>query len=185
MRWHEAKLLDAVRSGDPDAWSALVGHHYRIVYRFLRGMTGESELAADLTQDTFVSAWLHVGGFRGAASISTWLHRIAINACRQQMRKKHQTEAACDSDDLPQAVGDADDLSAQVTSCDRAEVVRAAVRALPEDLQMVISLHYGQKMSQWEVAEALAVPLGTVKRRLGAALGNLRCALSQSEEAHA
>src|SRR3954466_501902 len=75
--WSEMLLARRVRGGDRAACNELVHAHHAALYRFLLHLARDAHAAEDLTQETFAAAWRNIGGFRGRASLSTWLHRIA------------------------------------------------------------------------------------------------------------
>ena len=77
----DASLLLRTRQGDAAAFEALIRQHQRMIYSLTYRMTGSAADAEDLTQETFLRAWRQIGSYRAAAKFSTWLYRIAINAC--------------------------------------------------------------------------------------------------------
>src|SRR6186997_2887249 len=86
----DAELMDRIRSGDRAACEELVRANYVSVYRFLLNLTGDSEMAANCTQDTFRIAWQKLADFGGRSSIASWLHRIAYNQFIDVYRKNRR-----------------------------------------------------------------------------------------------
>jgi RNA polymerase sigma-70 factor, ECF subfamily len=170
-------LLAAHLDGDPDAFAALVGRHRdRLWAVAVRTLSGDREEAADALQDALLSAYRAAGQFRGEARVTTWLHRVVVNACLDRLRRRaarptvplpsegHEPPA-------PDAVGDRE------TALD----VAAALRALPVDQRAALVLVDLQGLPVEEAARALGVPVGTVKSRcsrgrarLAVSLGHLR-----------
>lgn len=77
----ELGWVRASQSGDPTAFGRLIGRHQRMIHALAYRMTGSLAEAEDLAQETFIAAWTQLGGFRGGASFSSWLYRIAVNRC--------------------------------------------------------------------------------------------------------
>jgi len=155
--------LDLVRrfqAGDQDAFTVLVKRHERRVYNLAYRMLGRSEEARDASQEAFISCYRHLGGFRGDAAFTTWIHRITVNACYDMLRKK-----------IPEPVEDIE-LPAPISSPDHADQAATAVdvqRALLKihpDYRAVLILYDVQGIPYEDIAAALQIPLGTVKSRL-------------------
>jgi len=100
----EARWIDAVRQGDRDAFRHLVDVHARPLFALCMRITRDAALAEDAVQEAFFNAYRHVRDFDGRSSFKTWLHRIAVNAALEQMRRRSQheivgTDAQADSQD--------------------------------------------------------------------------------------
>ncbi len=174
----ERQLLKAARAGTQEACAKLVRRHYAAIYRFLLHLSGEVNMAEDLTQETFAAAWASIDGFRGWASFSTWLHRIAhgkfVDAKRRA--KSHQVATEQLRNSNGNSTGDPSPLD-QVITKERSGRVYAAVQKLDgADLEVIV-LHYFQGLSFRQMATVLAEPVGTVKWRTSQALGRLKTAL--------
>src|ERR671931_1803041 len=87
----DGQLIDRYLLGDQAAFAALVHRHERRIYNLAYRMLGRQEDARDATQDAFLSCYRHLGSFRGDAAFSTWIHRIALNACYDILRKRAPT----------------------------------------------------------------------------------------------
>jgi RNA polymerase sigma-70 factor, ECF subfamily len=139
---------------------------YRLCYRYVNN----HEDANDLAQDVFVRAWKAIGRFRGDSSFSTWLYRIAVNACLnfRALRRVPTQE-------LPEALPDPrPGASFRVEQDDEARRVRAAVGRLPDRQRATLILKIYHDLTHEEVARILGSTVGTVKANLFHALGNLR-----------
>src|SRR6266581_2336176 len=102
----DAALVRASRSGDQDAFALLVQRHQRRVFNLVYRMVGQYEEASEITQETFLAAWLGLSSFRGDALFSTWLYRIAYNCCLKQLeqRKRDKTmQMAMQAERMPES----------------------------------------------------------------------------------
>lgn len=154
-------LLRQHLDGDPDAFTALVRRHRDRLWAVALRTLGDPEEAADAVQDALISAFRSAASFRGEAQVSTWLHRIVVNACVDRMRRRaaRPTVALPDEEQAPPDPHDA--VGARELSLD----VLAALRALPADQAIALVL---VDIEGWPVdaaADLLAVPAGTVKSR--------------------
>jgi len=129
------------------------------VYNLALRMLGRSEDARDAAQDAFVSCYRNLSKFRGDAAFSTWLHRIAVNACYDVLRRRRDVLGL---DEAPEPPPAADHGDAVTTSVD----VRRALLAIPDEFRTVLVLHDIQDLGYDEIARILEVPVGTVKSRL-------------------
>ncbi len=169
QRWREQRLLRRVSNGDRDAAGQLVDAHYEAAYHWLLHLCGDSEQAADLTQDTFLQVWEGLEGFEGRSSLKTWVHRIAYHAFLRAQRSPEPEKAPLSE-------------AANGPAADQPMLARGAVQQalaqLPQAQQSVVLLHYIQGLTCAEIAHVLDIPLGTVLSRLHAARGTLREVLS-------
>lgn len=177
----EQIVEDALR-GDADAFGEIVRRWERRIYALAYGMLGREEDARDATQETFIAAFRNLRGFRGEAKVSSWLHRIAVNQCiTRQRRARVRSETALEDETQRDAaafsVAASYSPAHQAESRERTETVRRAVAALPPDLRQVIVMKEFEEMTFQEIAQALELPLSTVKSRLYTALKQLRMRL--------
>jgi RNA polymerase sigma-70 factor, ECF subfamily len=177
----EADLIRAARAGDAVAFDRLVDAHYRSVYNTAYRMLGSPSPAADATQTTFLRVYEALSSFRGDASFSTWLYRITMNICLDELRRrKNQPLSLTDEDDEgdPASERDMPDLSNEPAgTAEQRElqtIVHEAIGRLSEDFRTVIVLYDIRGLSYQEISEALDIPLGTVKSRLNRARLALR-----------
>ncbi len=184
----DEQILERALAGDADAFGEIVRRWERKIYHLAYGMLGRDEDARDATQETFMSAFKNLPGFRGDAKVSSWLHRIAINQCiSRQRRARVRGETFLEEEGLEDGVGlyaaPGNGSPARVAeSRERSEIVRRAVSALPEELREVLVLKEYEEMTFQEVAETLDLPLSTVKSRLYTALRQLRLRLAKYGE---
>ncbi len=179
------EVLEAFWAGDSGAFDSLVERHQGRVFRLACRLLGDRDSALDAAQETFVKAWKALPRFKGDARFSTWLTRIAINQCRNELRKrgtvKHTRPLSLDDvvpgTDSPRADSvEASGASAWETV--RGEEVRtaftAAMEALEPESREVLILTEVEALSYEGIAELLDVPVGTVRSRLHRARADVR-----------
>jgi RNA polymerase sigma-70 factor (ECF subfamily) len=176
----DQELLERARSGDPSAFDLIVDRFERRVFAVALRITRHNEDARDVTQEVFITALRALKGFRGEAQLSTWFHRVTVNASLDLVRKRQRREHSSVDDLGDQASAEPGPESEAISSV-RAGEVHRALGELPVDQRALIVLHDLQGLDYAECAEALEIPLGTVKSRLHRArlalakvLGHLR-----------
>ena len=183
----EAKLMELAQAGDASSFDQLVEAHYVTVYNTAYRMLGDTDAACDATQATFIRAFDALSSFRGASAFSTWLYRITMNVCLDDLRRrKHQllslvTEESEDASPEEREIPDeADEPGAKAEQRERQVIVQQAIGQLPDDYRAIIIMYDIRGLSYQEICEALDIPLGTVKSRLNRA----RHALREEMEPH-
>jgi RNA polymerase sigma-70 factor (ECF subfamily) len=183
----DEQLVERALAGDGDAFGEVVRRWERKIYALSYGITGSVEEARDAAQETFIAAYRNLQGFRGEAKVSSWLHRIAINQCiTRQRRARVRAETGIeDEEKLPALRLVSNDTGGSpahgAESKQRAEAVRRAVASLPRELREVVLLKEFEELTFQEIADALGIPLSTVKGRLYTALRQLRLRLERFE----
>jgi RNA polymerase sigma-70 factor (ECF subfamily) len=172
----DADLVRRFQSGDHTAFVSLMERHERKVFNLAYRMLGRAEDARDATQDAFLSCFRHLSRFRGESAFGTWLHRIAVNACYDILRKRPPEQALQDEMVEPPPSPDHADQTALA-----ADVQRALLEVSP-DFRAVIVMHDVQDLPLDEIAVALDVPIGTVKSRLHRGRAALGRALAREPE---
>jgi RNA polymerase sigma-70 factor (ECF subfamily) len=157
----DAVLLRRHLDGDPAAFTEIFRRHRDQLWAVALRTTGDPEDAADAVQDALISAMRHAASFRGDAKVSTWLHRIVVNACLDRLRRRaaHPTSPLPDDDHAPSALRD--DYADRDTAAD----VHAALATLPAEQRAAIVLVDIEGYPVDEVAAMLEVPSGTIKSR--------------------
>ncbi|MEI7629816.1 MAG: RNA polymerase sigma factor SigM, partial [Actinomycetes bacterium] len=158
----DAQLLAAHVAGDKNAFGELVYRHRDRLWSVALRTTSDPEEAADALQDAFLSAFRRADQFRGEAAVTTWLHRIVVNACLDRLRRRSSRPAVPLPDDLGQTLADPGD---QMSRRDTQLVIAAALANLPPDQRAAIVLVDVEGRSVQETAELLGCPTGTVKSR--------------------
>ena len=165
----EPELIARVVAGDRLAARELYDAHVDRVFRLTFRMTGETELAQELTQETFIRAFAQLGKFRGESALSTWLHRVTISVVSNAMRKVKRFRTR--ETDLDEA-----GLVAAETRSDPdlREKLHRAIDELSEIYRTTFVMHDVEGYTHEEIANALGVAEGTCKSRLSVARAQLR-----------
>ena len=165
-------LAERLRGGDRTAAAELVELYYRQIYLYMRRLGHDRQVSEDLTQDSFLNAWYHIGQLREGKALSSWLYRIAGNVSRLYWRK-HKGKKTVSIEWIDSADGAMPDAG-KTGQYEELEQLQSAVAQLPAKLKEVIILHYMQHLTIAEAAEAAGIREGTFKSRLGRALKILR-----------
>jgi RNA polymerase sigma factor (sigma-70 family) len=170
----DAELIARVVAVDDRlAYGELVRRHQSGVRRFLRHLaSGDSALADDLAQDTFVEAWRKLDRYRSESSLATWLLGIAHNLWRNSWRRRRTERAFAAGASSPTPA------SSPAAAADLRQDLAVALRALSPDEQTAVHLFYQQGLTHSEMAAVLGWPLGTVKTHLARGKDRLRKILS-------
>ncbi len=170
--------IKGMQQGRRPAYERVICDNYEAVYLFLAYLCGDSALAEDLTQDTFVSAWGQIESFKGRASIATWLHRIAYNkfidATRRTSRDVRAGKVLIDNNGHREGESPIESLARD----ENTRLLYEAIESLDPKDRAVIVLRYIEGFRYSQVAEILDRPVGTVKWQVGRTLGELRTLLS-------
>jgi RNA polymerase sigma-70 factor (ECF subfamily) len=165
----DSRLLERTRQGDRDAFESLFRKYHPYVYNISVGMLGNGDDAADITQETFLRVHRSLPQFRGAASFSTWLYRVAVNLCISELRRRSRSRLQY-FDDLalpPEAEEDHRPSPAEAAqSAEERRIVRRVLGTLPADYQAIMVLRHFQQLAYEEIAEVLQLSLSQVKTRL-------------------
>jgi RNA polymerase sigma-70 factor (ECF subfamily) len=172
-------LLAAHVAGDPEAFGELVRRHRDRLWAVALRTTSDPEDASDALQDAMISAYRNAASYRGDAAVTTWLHRIVVNACLDRMRRRRARPTV----PLPEEDGETGHrgLADPRDDLDRLELrleIDKALAALPLDQRAAIILVDVEGLSVAEAADALGVPEGTVKSRCSRGRAKLAVALA-------
>jgi RNA polymerase sigma-70 factor, ECF subfamily len=181
----DEELVARSVGGDTDSFNQLIRRWEKPIYALAFRTIGREDDARDVVQETFLRAFRGLGGFKGQAKFSSWLYRIALNLCRDWMRRERRAPivATPDGVDLVELAGEgdgavrADDL---VVRKDLSRAVAAAMRTLPEEQRSAIVLKEYHGLTFQEIADLLGCPLSTVKTRLYQGMTVLRRELDRS-----
>ena len=172
-REQEAAIVRKVLGGDDNAFETLVLEYEKNVYNIALRMTGNSEDAADMTQEAFIKAYNSLQSFRGDSKFSVWLYRIVSNVCLDFLRSKNRRPTVSlsveDDDGEDTQLDVADESQSPELLLDRKltrESVRRGLDSLPPDYRQILLLREIQGLSYDEIAQALGLEVGTVKSRI-------------------
>jgi RNA polymerase sigma-70 factor (ECF subfamily) len=180
----DEQIVERALTGDAEAFGEIVQRWERRIFVLSFGMLGREEDARDATQETFLAAFRNLRAFRGEAKVSSWLHRIAVNQCiTRQRRAKVRSESALETEEeknsasfaVPTRYSPARVAEGRETSA----AVRLAVNSLPVELRQVVVMKEFEELTFKEIADALDLPLSTVKSRLYTALKQLQMRLEK------
>jgi RNA polymerase sigma-70 factor, ECF subfamily len=183
----DASLLAALRRGEESAYAELVRTNTGRMLAVARRILRNDEEAHDATQEAFLQAFRAIDRFQGDAQLSTWLHRITVNACLMRLRhRKRHPELAIEEllptfDDTGHRVPDSadwtDDVQTRMEQAQLGKVVRDAIDRLPENYRCVLVLRDIEGLSTEESAQALGIRPEAAKMRLHRARQALRTLL--------
>ena len=176
---NEILLISRARTGDREAFGALVEQYRDNVYRLAYRMCGNEYDADEAAQEAFVAAWRALPNFRGDAKFSTWLYRLTTNAAIDVMRreKRHQTIG---DGEMIEVADESDSPQETVERTEQQEAVQKALATWSEEYREVLLLRYMEELDYAEIAEVLKLPSGTVKSRINRAKAALKTALLKS-----
>lgn len=172
----DVTLVKAIARGDEGALGTLYRAHGGRVYGYLLRLLGRADDAEEVLDDLFMGIWQRASSYDGSRGTPlTWIFNMARSRAIDQLRRRRRQDRPLD---LPAEVPA--DPHAEVWAMLQAEQLRTAIAALPSGERRVLETCYFQGYSQSEAAEALSIPLGTVKTRARAALNHLRTGLRET-----
>jgi len=185
MTWTDEELVARSIDGDADSFNELVHRWERPIYTLAYRQLGRDEDARDVCQETFLRAYRALPGFRGQAKFSSWLYRIALNLCRDWMRRERRTpvvQAPEDVDlmELAARREPTETIEDRVARQDLSRAVERAMALLPGEQRTAIILKEYHGLTFQEIADVVGCPLSTVKTRLYQGLTVLRRELARN-----
>lgn len=174
---HDVELAARAASGDRRAYGELVRRHGSAVRGLLRRLGADSATADDLAQDAFMTGFEQAAEYRGEGTFGAWIKKIAA---RLYLKKVRREARLIFSDNLEPV----EDLTVRDTPADAASRIDLdeALKTLSRGERLCVSLCYGADWSHAEAAEALNIPIGTVKSHVRRGLDKLRAKLARPEE---
>jgi RNA polymerase sigma-70 factor (ECF subfamily) len=175
---NDENLIRLIVQARPAALSELYDRYSRMVFSLAINTVGDAATAEEITQDVFVRVWERAGQYRAdQAKVSTWLTSIARHRAIDQLRRqgvRPEGQSIGWADVSPQAEPSSDGPEQAAELSIQRQHIRAALAQLPEEQKQVLAMAYFQGYSQTAIAEALGLPLGTVKTRIRLAMEKLR-----------
>ena len=180
----DEELVALSIGGDVESFNQLVLRWERPIFALAYRVIGREEEARDVVQETFLRAFRGIGKFRGQAKFSSWVYRIALNLCRDWIRRERRapilpTPEGVDVIELAAEQGPVESIEDLVARNDISKVVADLMTRLPEEQRTAIILKEYHGMTFQEIADLQGVPLSTVKTRLYQGLNVLRRHLQQ------
>lgn len=177
----ERELIARLQKRDEAAFEELIRQYEKKVYTLCFRMCGSSEDAEEAAQDAFLALWRGIDRFRQESSLSTWIYRLATNACIDTLRRRKKQSGSVSLDDEELFV-DAVDTSPQpqetIEHREARKLLQEGLSALPEEYRKVLILREIEGLSYTEIAECASLELGTVKSRISRGRSLLRNFLS-------
>jgi RNA polymerase sigma-70 factor (ECF subfamily) len=179
MTCTDEELVARSARGDADSFNQLITRWERPIYALAYRVIGHEEDARDVCQETFLRAFRGIAAFKGQAKFSSWLYRIALNLCRDWIRRQRRTPVVqspegVDLTELASERGPAESVEDLVSRQDMSRLVARAMRSLSEEQRTAVVLKEYQGLTFQEIADLLGCPLSTVKTRLYQGLTLLR-----------
>jgi len=186
QHWPDEELLARFRAGLREAFGELVRRYEGELFGYLRRYLGDADLAADVFQNTFLQVFLKADQYESGRPVRPWLYTIATHQAIDALRRQGRHPAVRLDEAVDEKHGD-DGLELsrfletpgpgpldQLEAEEKRQLVRDSVAQLPEFLRQVVLLAYFQGLKYSDIADILAIPVGTVKSRLHTALGRLQ-----------
>lgn len=173
----ESALILELKQNNPEVVDQVVERFSKPLFAFIMRMIDDQATAEDIFQDTWIRVIRNIGSFRGDCRFSTWLFQIALNLCRNQMRRKARRSFV----GIEEASNLADDPGVDGIKILQAQKVRRLVASLPPKMREVIVLRYYHNKTDVEIAEVTGLPPGTVKSRIHRATELLRSKIESTE----
>jgi len=175
-------LADRALRGDKDAFEDIFDRYRGLMLRTAFSIVKDRDIAEDAVQNALIQAWQHLPSLREAGALRSWLMRIVVNQCISFKRRLARSTMF-----LHQSISEQEtDLASQIAEYSKGRIERnwdlaQAIEKLPTKQQMVIALNYYQGMTVPEISQALQISENTLKKRIQAALSNLRQVLRGAE----
>ena len=173
----EAKLIERASDGDAASFNALMGMHERRMYAVALRMCGNAEDAQDCLQEAMLRVYRAISGFKGQSSFSTWVYRVTMNTCLDELRKRKNRPSASldglvDAGWSPADSGESPEGHAMRTELRQS--LQKFMGELPEDMRAAVVLRDIQGYSYEEISRILDANVGTIKSRISRGREKLR-----------
>ena len=191
----ELMLVERLKRGDEDAFEELVRCHSGRLIGLARSILGDEDLARDAVQDAFLNAFRALAGFNGDARLSSWLHRIVVNAALAKLRQRRRRPESFLTDELPggpdgdplhgktpMLEGESEAADASLARRQESELVRDCIASMTESHRTVLTLRYIEEYDTEQTAWILGIAPNTAKTRLLRARDALRAYIEHEVE---
>lgn len=181
----EERLISNAVAGDSAAFSELMSLHERRMYAVALRICSNREDAQDCLQDAMLRIYRSLGSFKGQSSFSTWVYRITMNTCLDELRRRKSRNATSLDNLLDNGWSPSDGENApekNALASEQRRTIDRAIAALPEDMRSAVVLRDIQGFSYDEIAEMLEANIGTIKSRISRGREKLRLILRENAE---
>jgi RNA polymerase sigma-70 factor, ECF subfamily len=161
--------VKASQQGNQDAFADLVQRHQRRVFNMSLRMLQDYEDADEITQEAFLAAWQGLPSFRGEACFTTWLYRITYHCCLRQLerrKRERSLQVVIQAEHILESANKENQIEDIIELHDQQTIVHEQIEKLPTKYRMVLILRHFQEMTYGEMADILAMPIGTIKTHL-------------------
>jgi len=171
-------LVSKIKNGDQNAFKQLFEEYQHLVFNISYRMSGNQEEAEDTTQDVFIKIFHAIGKFRGEATLSSWIYRIAVNTCLKRERRKKlenwiSLEFLFQEKEQLQPVSPEETPAQQIEIAEKEQIVQKAIQSLPERQKTALILYRYENLSYEEIAAVMEISLSAVESLLHRAKDNL------------
>lgn len=171
----DSELVERTRRGDTEAFSELVRRHENSVYNLALRYTRDPTRAEDLAQEAFIKGFRLLKGFRGDCRFSTWMYRVTSSVCLTELKRTGRRQETA-----LEAWHERGEATDEPENRDRAELIRRCVNTLPPRYAAIMTMYYLEELPYDEIANAMEIPVGTLKTWMFRARKELR-AIVESE----
>ena len=181
----EARLIERATHGDAQAFNDLMAMHERRMYAVAFRMCGVKEDAEDCLQEAMLRVYRSISGFKAQSSFGTWVYRITMNTCLDELRRRKNRPSASLDDMLDAGWSPADKREGPEQRAVRSELrlaLEGLIRELPEDMRAAVVLRDIQGLSYEDIARALDANVGTIKSRISRGRVKLREKIQERSE---
>lgn len=176
----DVELLTRIGDREPAAVNEMVSRKLPRLLALACRILGDADEAKDVAQETFLRIWTHAASWRGGgARFDTWVHQVALNLCRDRLRRR-KTVRLGDDDELNDCVDASPTPIEHLQDADRSEQVAQALASLPERQREAIVLQYYQELSNNEAAALMDISVEALESLLSRARRNLRSYLAEN-----
>ena len=170
---HEQELVERCRRGDEGAFQELVNQYKDLVFAIIARTARDASFAEDLAQEVFLRIHRGLPYFRGEARLSTWIYRIVANVCVQEQQSRKPVTRSLDEEHVDRRASGAQS-GRELSDLMLRDRLEKAIARLPANYRLLVAAHYLQGVRYEDLAEALNLPLGTLKTQLHRAKRQLR-----------
>ena len=165
------ELLAKFKKGDQHAFELLVRKYKMIVYNTIYSIIGDAQEADDIAQEVFLKVYTKAGSFKGKSSFSTWLYRITVNRCVDELRKKNKKIISYETEFNEEEklklkdvlAGKEGDITEELRQKELQDIIQKAMNSLPEKYRIILTLKEMEGLSYIEISKIMKISLAKVK----------------------